>query len=248
MDTAWLDMFNEVVKRGDIVYHLGDFSFYKPEKTRQIVKKLPGQWHQLWGNHDRESADLEDAFAWAGHYKRIKVAKQAIILFHYPILSFHGTHKDAWHLHGHCVDQATEILTSDGWKLRTALSEGDSVVSYDHAARRVTMNPVDEIVDVNYTGNVYELSGKSVDLRVTADHTMIHFSRDGKRMYKDAAAQFFAQSRRTFLRAGVRDSHGLNLSNALIQLLVLIAADGTVVTETDLVRFRLWKERKLQFL
>ena len=62
-----------------------------------------GDWHWLLGNHDRKlPADLAKLFASVEHYKRLKVGGQALILFHYPIMSWHGMHRGAWHLHGHC--------------------------------------------------------------------------------------------------------------------------------------------------
>lgn len=103
MDEGIIANLNARIKPGDTVYHLGDFTFHRQSKTiLNIMRRLNGDWHHLRGNHDRLKPDVLNAFAWQGDYKRIKVDNQAVILFHYPIISWHGIHRETWHLHGHC--------------------------------------------------------------------------------------------------------------------------------------------------
>lgn len=99
MDEAIIRNINSVVRPGDRVYHLGDFSFHRPAASAAILSRLMGEWHQINGNHDRGTFK---GFASVSDYKRLKVGDQPIILHHYPIMSWHGMHRGAWHLHGHC--------------------------------------------------------------------------------------------------------------------------------------------------
>lgn len=99
--TKW----NSVVARGDIVYHLGDFALTN-KKTEvaaidKLLKSLNGSKHLIRGNHDRDAVTRSSGWSWVGDYKRIKVEKQAIVLSHYPMLSWHGMHRGSWMLHGH---------------------------------------------------------------------------------------------------------------------------------------------------
>jgi calcineurin-like phosphoesterase family protein len=50
MNRTLIDNANALVKPEDIVYHVGDFSFYRP--WSDILKQLNGTWVFLWGNHD----------------------------------------------------------------------------------------------------------------------------------------------------------------------------------------------------
>ena len=96
---------NERVKRGDVVYHLGDFALTWSKDTARVealLDRLHGSVHLITGNHDREAVKRAKGFQWIGDYKRIKVDGQAIVLFHYPLISWHGSARGAWHLHGHC--------------------------------------------------------------------------------------------------------------------------------------------------
>lgn len=106
----WLiDVWNSQVNNGDLVYHLGDFSFAtKYNNIRNIVVRLNGNIFMIKGNHDSE--EMLDALAddnlfninWS-HYKEIKLKGQdyKTVLFHFPIGSWHKQAKGSIHLHGH---------------------------------------------------------------------------------------------------------------------------------------------------
>ena len=52
MEFKIIDNWNNVVKRDDIVYHLGDFSFGSPKKAWDIIRLLNGHIRLIRGNHD----------------------------------------------------------------------------------------------------------------------------------------------------------------------------------------------------
>lgn len=115
MNERLIDNWNSVVARGDVVYHLGDFAItwkkHDAVGVTSLLRRLRGSIHLIYGNHDRDAVKLATGFSWQGEYKRIRVDKQPIVLFHYPIASWHGIHRDAWHLHGHCHGNLTENLS-----------------------------------------------------------------------------------------------------------------------------------------
>lgn len=104
----WLvNLWNLEVSSGDIVYHIGDFSFAKNyDDIADIVYKLKGQKIFIKGNHDRrEHFDrlVEDKLIEAWYdYKEIKLNDMKVVLFHYPIASWNSQSYGSWHLHGHC--------------------------------------------------------------------------------------------------------------------------------------------------
>lgn len=76
MDQTMIDRWNEVVRPGDTVYHLGDFAFGKGEALAEYRRRLCGDVILIRGNHDRRSraklleAGFQDvvssyALAWA---------------------------------------------------------------------------------------------------------------------------------------------------------------------------------------
>lgn len=101
MDEALIRNWNDIVEEGDIIYHLGDFSFHKPDTTRMILGRLKGEKYLLLGNHDYKRAKGLDMFQWVGEYKYLKHQGQRITLMHYPLGTWYGAHKGAWNLHGH---------------------------------------------------------------------------------------------------------------------------------------------------
>lgn len=105
--TQWLtDVWNKNVSSGDLVYHLGDFSFAKKyDDIALFMQKLNGQKIFIKGNHDkRENLDqlVKDKLISAWYdYKEIKLQDVPTVLFHFPIASWHRQSHGAIHLHGH---------------------------------------------------------------------------------------------------------------------------------------------------
>lgn len=99
MVVAW----NGRVKTDDIVYHLGDVSFGKSDKTAALLKRLNGNIHLIQGNHDGGVVQGESRKRWASvkNYDSVKVGGETIVLFHYPIVEWDKMHYGAWHLFGH---------------------------------------------------------------------------------------------------------------------------------------------------
>lgn len=104
MDEAIIQRFNEVIRKGDRLYHLGDVawsSFYLPAFTSRLNTKAI---YLIFGNHDnqRPQAYTEAGFIWARDYEKITVGSVPVVLFHYPIRSWNTKGHGGVHLYGHC--------------------------------------------------------------------------------------------------------------------------------------------------
>lgn len=101
----WLvDLWNSQVKKGDVIYVLGDFSFAKNvEDTLAIIRKLNGVKHFLKGNHDYSDnfKRYREAGVITHEYLERKFNGQNVVMFHFAIASWHRQGYGAWHLHGH---------------------------------------------------------------------------------------------------------------------------------------------------
>lgn len=111
----WLiEMWNDTVHASDIVYHLGDFSFYKSSSTTlNLLAKLKGNKVLLKGNHDHSDnfklyAEVARTHEYLEKKFEINARKQHVCMFHFPISSFHKQSHGAWHLHGHCHGNHTD--------------------------------------------------------------------------------------------------------------------------------------------
>lgn len=101
MDEALIKSWNDTVKPGDRVYHLGDFSFHRPEKTNWIISRLSGQKFLIKGNHDWSIEKWAEGFIWIRDLEMIRVGEQKIVLSHYAMRVWNCSHYGAWNLHGH---------------------------------------------------------------------------------------------------------------------------------------------------
>lgn len=102
MDEALIDNWNSVVGKKDTVYHLGDFSFLRPERTLEILKRLKGYKHLILGNHDaRMKAHVRAAFDTVAYYKEISLGNVKTVMCHYPFMTWNKSHHGSYNLHGH---------------------------------------------------------------------------------------------------------------------------------------------------
>jgi len=116
MTVGLIDRWNAVVKDGDEVFVLGDFSFYGSGKTHDILANLHGSKILIRGNHDdiksAEKAVRLGFFQWAPS-GRVELGGTEFALSHYPYLGQGDsteverfadrrlTDNGGWLLHGH---------------------------------------------------------------------------------------------------------------------------------------------------
>jgi calcineurin-like phosphoesterase family protein len=98
MNEAIISRWNECVKPGDFVYHLGDFGW---NKCDEIVKRLAGQKFLIIGSHDAEGERLKKHFCQLTPMKQIKIGVQTIVMTHCAMRVWEKSHYGAWHLYGH---------------------------------------------------------------------------------------------------------------------------------------------------
>lgn len=104
MNEQMVMRWNDVVSSDDHVYHLGDFSFGKPQETLEIVRRLNGVKHLVLGNHDHvmEKGGIPAEFEWIKSMYDLKVGRDIrVVMCHYPILSWNRMNYGAFHIHGH---------------------------------------------------------------------------------------------------------------------------------------------------
>jgi calcineurin-like phosphoesterase family protein len=102
MDEGLIANWNERVRRGDEVYHLGDFAFCKTARALEIRKRLNGQIFLIEGNHDRRMhKSLRETFVWVRQREEIKAFGKKIVLSHYAMRVWNQCHRGSWQLYGH---------------------------------------------------------------------------------------------------------------------------------------------------
>lgn len=102
MNKTMIDNWNEVVSDEDHVFHLGNFSYGSKQQTEEILSQLKGQKHLIMGDADWKMEGLEDYWVSMDHYLELEANERKIVLCHYPMLVWNGSHKDSWMLHGKC--------------------------------------------------------------------------------------------------------------------------------------------------
>lgn len=100
MDNTMIDNINAVVKSNDTLYHLGDFCFSDYNAARRYRDRINCKNIILiWGNHDHHS--IRSLFSNCFDQTMVEVDGKRMWLNHYPQLSWDGSFRGAWMLHGH---------------------------------------------------------------------------------------------------------------------------------------------------
>ena len=103
MDRLLIDVINASVGRNDALYILGDLTGPRAKRDEAIAYReriLCRHVHLIGGNHDRDCRGT-GCFEGECFYRKIKLEKRKIILFHYPIAEWDGKWRGSIHLHGH---------------------------------------------------------------------------------------------------------------------------------------------------
>ncbi len=102
MDKALIANHNNRVRKGDTVIHGGDFSWLKSYKEvkEKYISKLNGNHIFIRGNHDSWLNDPECAIN-AHEIVTEKIDGQLIVVCHYAMRVWQGSHQNSWQLYGH---------------------------------------------------------------------------------------------------------------------------------------------------
>lgn len=149
--------------------------------------------------------------------------------------------------YGHCFDEKTELLTTNGWKTYKEINKADQAITLNMKTHRLEPNSIQafHLYD-NYT-EMYQIRNQHVDLLVTDKHGLIDVDTTCTKYTRYAAKDYTDRSVHRFMCGGLSDRKGISLSDDWIRLAIWIVADGTF-ENSSLVRFHLKKERKIQRL
>ena len=106
MNSEMISRWNSYVTDHDEVYILGDFMYKgNGRDANEILSRLKGKKYLVRGNHEKYLDDpqfRQGAFEWVKDYYVLKYEGGLhIVLFHYPMLSWYGSHHGSIHLYGH---------------------------------------------------------------------------------------------------------------------------------------------------
>lgn len=94
---------NSVVGTRDVVWHLGDFAYWKMplDRVKGIFKKLHGVPRLIVGNHETEAICRELAWDSVDEVRILHAADLKVVLCHYPMREWPHWWQGSIHLHGH---------------------------------------------------------------------------------------------------------------------------------------------------
>ena len=149
MNQALIDNWNKAVPEDGIVFVLGDIGFCSVQVLKNIFNKLNGTKYLILGNHDyKMQKQLQKAciFEEICNMKRIQVDGCNIVLCHYPMLCFDGSHRGNLQLFGH-VHSGPGIVTDDTIKIKSLLPTQYDVGVYNNNYTPVSFPQLQAIIN-----------------------------------------------------------------------------------------------------
>jgi len=140
-DTWLIQVWNDTIKKDDMVYILGDFCLGNRERTEYILNKLHGKKYLIRGNHDKSCNGLERYFEWVGDIKETKFCHDqfpfikegepfCVEMCHYPIIAWNRRTHGTLMVHGHCHG-ACDSINIDSKELRVDVGLDANLANYE---------------------------------------------------------------------------------------------------------------------
>ncbi|MCM1176132.1 MAG: hypothetical protein NC308_10005 [Clostridium sp.] len=108
----WLmELWCSQICKKDIVYIIGDLTFYRSGEARKLLEKLPGVKFLITGNHDHSVKAHKEHFEKVAQILDISIKPanfpelqetMLLTLCHYPMLDWNNRNLGSIMLHGHC--------------------------------------------------------------------------------------------------------------------------------------------------
>jgi calcineurin-like phosphoesterase family protein len=98
MDEVMIERWNNCIAKGDLVYHLGDFSFADQDL---YLSRLNGQKRFVKGNHDHSNRMSKTGWQTINEMLDIRVNDTSIVLCHYALRVWSKSGHGSLHFYGH---------------------------------------------------------------------------------------------------------------------------------------------------
>jgi len=165
----------------------------------RTLPELPGlKYYAIAGNHDATYWDrtgqnpgyaIESWFRHPPREYEMKGRNDVSFIGHRGrFMTIRGVRVHLWHpksgkAYAKCYDEDTDILTENGWKPFRDLLPGEKVATLteDH---RVEYHVPDAYQTYDFSGDLYQLNGRHVDLAVTPGHDLYVSPAQGSRRWQ----------------------------------------------------------------
>lgn len=142
-----------------------------------------------------------------------------------------------------CFHPDTEVLTKKGWKRIVDIDENTEVVQAvpkNGECELEWARPTEVFTQYHDSKQLVHLKNNGIDLRVTPDHRMLGFRKNGKH---EVCLPLDLNKFRYWCNAGTMKERDYGYSN-IARFLVALQADGTI-TKSGAIRFGFTKQRKI---
>ncbi len=159
MDDTLINEINSIVGENDVLWHLGDFAFADKHNYYSTCRGYRDRIkcrnvNIIWGNHDDRK--IRDLFNEAYDLKMVSLPNQTnrVVLCHYSLAIWDGSHRQNIHLYGHSHSEA-EVSLESKFPGRRSMDVGvDNAAKLLGKYRPFTLEEIQNIMSVREGHNL----------------------------------------------------------------------------------------------
>lgn len=152
MDDDIILNINEEVEQDDTLYILGDIAFAPKNKYLQTIRHYLSRIIcrniiLILGNHDKDI--LKNYYPVLPPITELEIMGEKYVLSHYPLASYNGQYRGAYHLYGHCHANLEKSM-NDAFPSRLSMDVGvDNIYRITGKFRPVSFQEIPELLKKN---------------------------------------------------------------------------------------------------
>ncbi|MCT3693146.1 hypothetical protein HZP84_16355 [Elizabethkingia anophelis] len=145
---------------------------------------------------------------------------------------------------GHCFDEDTEILTSEGWIKHDKITNSTCVATMNLQSKKMEYQYINSIHRYSNYNKLYSIQAEGIDIMTTSEHGLVLEKRRTGDIIKCTTENFVNQKEVSIYNStyGYTQS-SLNINDDLLKLSSWIISDGSI--DNGSIRFHFKKERKI---
>jgi len=159
MDQVLINNWNKRAKQNDDIYIAGDLIFGNGLEANDLLNQLNGRKHLIIGNRDHRFLDDKrfdkSLFSSINDYlaitTTIKGYKTKVVIFHYPIANWDGSHYGSIHCYGHIHNNTPNFELLGQAKNKFMFNVSSDANSFNlHTVEELLIinNRLDDFIDV----------------------------------------------------------------------------------------------------
>lgn len=181
MNEALVENWNKKVSKKDTTIIIGDFAW---KNHGHWISALNGKKILVLGSHDKMNKKYLQCFTDVKMIYYFTIKDRPFVASHCCQRIWEKCHYGSVHVHGHCFDEETEILTKRGFVRHNEINKEDEVLTVNPFNQLLEYQNPNDIFIYDYRGDMIDFHIRGNIISVTPEHDMLGIEGYSNNLYK----------------------------------------------------------------